>query len=141
MIAVAAMQHGTGARLRPAFVFGLLLLFPAVALASPRGRMAPPAQAACASGNLTSYFGRVVGYQRDAKRTWLKIATDYGTVEAVTVPAGTSRFLFRGQPFAAKDWARIEVKTGVLRPGTRATTWVCEGGTQAPLIDWNGATE
>jgi len=115
----------------------LLLL----AAAAPRGRMAPPAQAACASGNLTSYFGRVVAYKRDASRTWLKIATDYGTVEAVTVPPGTKRFLYRGRPFGAKDWARIEARPGTLRTGTRATAWVCEGSKQAPLIDWNGAAE
>ena len=141
-----ATQHGTGARKRPRFVYALLLVaaFAQCASARPatgRGRIAPPAQAACSSGSLTSYFGRVIGYKREATRTWLKIATDYGTVEALSVPPGAKQFLYRGQPFAAGDWARIESKPGVLRPGTRATAWVCEGGTQAPLIDWNGAVE
>jgi hypothetical protein len=140
---MAATQQGTGARKRPCFVFGLLVLgaIASTPVLAERGRIAPPKQAACASGNLTSYFGRVVGYKRDAKRTWLKIATDYGTVEAVTVPPGTSRFLYRGQAFASTDWTRIESRAGVLRPGTRATAWVCEGSPQAPLIDWNGAAE
>jgi hypothetical protein len=140
---MAARQQGTGARKRPCFVFGLLLVGCAAstpALAA-RGRIAPPAQAACASGNLTAYFGRVVGYKRSTKRTWLEIATDYGTVEAVTVPAGTHRFLYQGRPFVAKDWARIEARAGVLLPGVRATAWVCEGGAQPPLIDWNGVVE
>jgi len=135
-------QQEAGARKRPCFVFGLLLcvLFAPQAFAS-RGRIAPPAQAACPGGNLTAYFGRVVGYQRNGKRTWLKIATDYGTVETVSVPPGTQRLLYRGQAFAAGDWARIETKPGVLRTGVRATAWVCEGGKSPPLIDWNGLAE
>jgi hypothetical protein len=76
---------------------------------------------------------------------WLRIATDYDTVEEVTVrdpneldPA--RHFLYRGQPFAASDWARIESKPGKLRPGTRATAWICGDGS-TPLVDWNGAAE
>ena len=146
---MSTTRNGTGARKRPCCLLGLLLaaLLADSAAARPAGgRIAPPARAACADGNLTSYFGKVVGYKRGANSTWLKIATDYGSVEAVTVPHGGARtaakqFLFRGQAFTAKDWPRIESKPGVLRPGTRATAWVCEGSKQAPLVDWNGAVE
>jgi hypothetical protein len=146
---MAVSQHRTGARKRPCFVCALLVaavLAPdanagARTAAPARGRIAPPAQAACSSGSLTSYFGRVIGYKREAARTWLKIATDYGTVEALSVPPGAKHFLYRGRAFVEADWARIESKPGVLRPGTRATAWVCEGGGQAPLIDWNGVVE
>jgi hypothetical protein len=145
---MASSRQGTGARKRPCFVYGLLvgaLLAPDAGArpgaAPARGRIAPPAQAACSSGSLTSYFGRVVGYKREASRTWLKIATDYGTVEVLTVPPGAKHLLYRGRAFGEGDWARIESKPGVLRPGTRATAWVCEGSAQAPLIDWNGAAE
>jgi hypothetical protein len=146
---MTAVPAVTGARNRPCLIFGLLLAvaFAGSAAARPAGgRMAPPARAACAQGNLTAYFGKVVAYKRNAHSTWLKIATDYGTVEAVTVPHAGARdaakqFLYRGQAFTTQHWARIEAKPGVIRPGTRATAWVCEGSKQAPLVDWNGAAE
>jgi hypothetical protein len=131
-------QHGTGALLRPCFFLALALMASGTE-ARPAGRMRPPPGVTCTGGSLTSYFGRVVGYKRSAISTWLKIATDYGTVEEVTAP--NDRFLYRGAAFAAKDLARIEAKPGVLRRGTRATAWVCEGGTEPPLVDWNGAAE
>jgi len=105
-----------------------------------------PAAVSCDRNQLTSYFGHVIAYRRSAKQTWLRIATDYGTTEEVTVAHdgaadGRAHFLLRGQPFGAKDFAAIESKPGVLRKGTRATAWVCSDGKTAPLIDWNGAAE
>ena len=149
---MAVSQHGAGARKRPCFFSALLLgaLVSAGSVdarpAAGPGRMRPPEGVQCTSGDLTSYFGKVVGYKRGKASTWLKIATDYGTVEAVSIAHGgakdaSKQFLYRFQPFTAKDWARIESKPGVLRPGTRATAWVCVGGTQPPVIDWNGVTE
>jgi len=127
----------------------LALALAASAGASPgaaAGRMRPPAQLRCDSGQLTSYFGKVIGYKRGKVRVWLKIATDYGTVEEVTAvdPAEkdpANLFLYQGRAFTAADWQRIESKPGKLRPGTRATAWVCGGGKTPPLIDWNGAAE
>jgi hypothetical protein len=147
---MAAPQHGTGARKRPCFFFGAALL---VALAvtgesqarpAAGGRIRPPPQASACAGELTSYFGKVVGYKRGKASTWLKIATDYDTVEAVTIAHpgakdASKHYLYRFQPFTAKDWTRIESKPGVLRPGTRATAWVCDG--KVTVVDWNGATE
>ena len=138
--AMVIPQHGTGARKRPCFILAVaLVLLAAGAQARTASRMMPPANAACTGGNLTAYFGRVVDYKRHADSSWLKIATDYGTVETVTAPH--ARFLYRGRAFAAADWTRIESKHGVLRKGTRATAWVCEGGKQPPLVDWNAAAE
>ena len=56
---MAVTQQEAGARKRPCFVFGLLLcvLFAPQAFAS-RGRIAPPAQAACPGGNLTAFTGK-----------------------------------------------------------------------------------
>jgi hypothetical protein len=149
---MAVPQHRTGARKRPCFVWGLALAA-AVALAGAgsvqarpaAGRIMPPAQARQCQGDLTSYFGKVIGYKRGKASTWLKIATDYDTIEAVTIPhkgakdAERQNYLYRGRAFTAKDWARIESKPGVLRPGTRATAWVCDG--RVTLVDWNGAAE
>jgi hypothetical protein len=109
------------------------------------GRMRPPAQLSCGRSSITSYFGHVVAYRRSAKQAWLRIATDYGTTEEVSVPLAsatdTSRFLMHGQPFGTRHWFAIETKPGVLRPGTRATAWVCGESKTAALIDWSGATE
>jgi hypothetical protein len=140
--------------LRQVTGFGLLALalaagasHPAVAARSADGgaRMRPPAQVSCGHGSLTSYFGHVVAYRRSARQAWLRIATDYGTTEEVTVPLAsatdTSRFLMHGQPFGTRHWAAIENRPGILRNGTRATAWVCLGGKQPAWVDWNGAAE
>lgn len=110
------------------------------------GRVMAPAQVTCDPNQLTAYFGQVIGYRRNAKQTWLRIATDYDTIEEVTLGHGAAkdaraRFLLRGVPFGVKDWAVIEKKPGLLRKGVRATAWVCSDGSTPPLVDWNGAAE
>lgn len=110
------------------------------------GRVMAPAQVTCDPNQLTAYFGQVIGYRRSAKQTWLRIATDYDTIEEVTIDHGgakdaRARFLLRGLPFGVKDWAVIEKKPGLLRKGMRATAWVCGDGSTPPLVDWNGAAE
>ena len=141
-------RQGTGARSRPRFAFALALALVATpgAHAAAQGRVMPPARVSCDRNQLTSYFGKVIGYRRLKAGVWLRIATDYDTVEEVTLrhpnegdPA--DYFLYRGRPFTAPDWARIESKPGKLRAGMRATAWVCGDGHTVPLIDWNGAAE
>jgi hypothetical protein len=130
--------------LRPCFfvLMALALAAPGFVQARPTaGRIMPPAQAKCPGNNLTSYFGKVIDYKRDRAGIWLRIATDYDTIEEVTAPADTRRFLYQGGPFTAKDWPRIERKPGVLLHGIRATAWVCGDGRHPVLIDWNGAAE
>ena len=130
--------------MRPCFfvLLGLALATPAFAQARPAaGRIMPPAGASCPRNDLTSYFGHVVGYRRTRDSVWLRIATDYDTVEEVTAPADTRRFQYQGRPFTAKDWPRIERKPGVILAGTRVTAWVCGDGRHPVLLDWNGAAE
>ena len=142
-------QQETGARERPRFAFaiaitiaasGWILVASDSAYARPAaGRVMPPSQLTCPPNQLTSYFGKVTGYKRGKTSTWLRIATDYDTVEEVTAPH--ARYLYQRAPFGKKDWSRIESKTGVLRPGTRATAWVCSDGKTPPVVDWNAAAE
>jgi hypothetical protein len=131
--------------MRPCFFVHLMVLLalaaPAAQASPAAGRIRPPAQAKCPNNNLTSYFGKVIGYKRDRAGVWLRIATDYDTIEEVTAPANTRGFLYQGGPFTAKDWPRIERKPGVLLHGIRATAWVCGDGRHPVLIDWNGAAE
>ena len=75
----------------------------------------------------------VIGYQRQAGTTTLRIRTDADTTEQVSLthpgtddPSALFRML--GAPFTAADWTRIETRKGVLRPGTRAAAWVCSNG-------------
>ena len=105
-----------------------------------------PSRVSCDPNQLTSYFGKVTGYKRGKVRVWLRIATDYDTVEEVTAidPAEkdpANLFLYQGRKFTSADWQRIERKPGVLRPGVRATAWVCSDGKTPALIDWNAAAE
>ena len=146
-------QDGTGARLRPRFVCAIAIASAALLAASAAqarpvggGRVMAPTQVRCDPNQLTSYFGKVTGYKRGKASTWLRIATDYDTVEEVTVShAGakdaSKQYLYQRAPFTAAHWAKIESKPGVLRPGTRATAWVCTDGKTPPLIDWNAPAE
>lgn len=117
----------------------------ASAPAAAGGRTRPPADAQCPRDHLTSYAGRAQTWGRAVGRTDLGIATDWGTTESVTLlHPGTddaSRwFRYEGRPFVAADWARIEVRPGVLRPGVRVVAWVCDDGRQ-PLLDWQPPRE
>jgi hypothetical protein len=118
----------------------------AAAPAEPQDRIAggpsrqrPPEGFACVMNDLTAYTGVVVRYQRERERTTLRIRTDWDTTEDVAVPHNgadgpAASFRYAGRPFSVKDWERIESSTGVLRPSTRATAWVCKDGNV--LIDW-----
>jgi len=99
----------------------------------------PPARAAACKADLTAYFGKVTAYKHGKDFVWLRIATDYGTVEEVRAP--TNNFLYQGRAWTTVDWQRVETRPGVLRPDTRATAWVCSDPKTPPLIDWNGAAE
>ena len=107
-------------------------------------RQRPPDGFACATNDLTAYTGVVVRYQRERERTTLRIRTDWDTTEDVAVPHHgaadpAASFRYSGRPFTAKDWERIEKSTGVLRPSTRATAWVCKDG--SVLVDWAAPKE
>jgi hypothetical protein len=108
-----------------------------------RSRQRPPEGFACAPNDLTSYTGVVTRFQRNTTRTSLRIRTDWDTTEDVTVThaaAGpAAAFRFAGQPFTDRDWERLESSAGTLRPGTRATAWVCKDG--QVLIDWGAPKE
>lgn len=98
-------------------------------------RMATPAAVECPRDRLTSYTGRVVAYQRTAAALSLAIHTDWDTTERVRLaPPALDRLRLAGKPFTTDGWARIETSGRRLRPGLRATAWVCDTG--PPLIDW-----
>lgn len=107
--------------------------------AAEQSRQRPPEAFACEPNDLTAYTGVVVRYQREREGTTLRIHTDWDTTEDVAVPYhgaadAAASFRYAGRPFTAKDWQRIELSTGVLRPSTRATAWVCTDG--KVLVDW-----
>ena len=124
------------------FALGCLLLAagpgPAAASRSGGGRLRPPEFVTCDRNRLTSYTGRVVALDRGRDRTGLRLETDEGTRESVTVrhPGASARPFFHvaGEPFSEADWSLI-LEGGRLRPGTRATAWVCSDGSN-PQIDW-----
>ena len=112
--------------------------------APEQNRQRAPEGFACERNDLTVYTGVVSRYQRARGRTTLRVRTDWETTEAVTVThRGTddpsASFRYRGNPFTARDWARIEKSRGVLRPGMRAAAWVCADG--KVLVDWGARKE
>jgi len=102
------------------------------------GRLRPPGFVTCDRNLLTSYTGRVVALDRGRDRTDLRFETDEGTREPVSIrhPGASVLPFFHlaGEPFSEPDWAVI-LEGGRLRPGARATAWVCSDGTN-PQIDW-----
>lgn len=107
--------------------------------AAGQSRPRPPEAFACEPNDLTAYTGVVARYQRAVERTTLRIRTDWDTTEDVVVPHHgaadpAASFRYAGRQFTAKDWERIGLSTGVLRPSTRATAWVCKDG--KVLVDW-----
>lgn len=110
------------------------------------GRIAPPAAITCDPNHLTAWFGVVSGYRRGRTQTWLRISTDYDTVEQTTLDhAGAAdasvHYLLWGAPFTAKDWPAVEQAPGRLLRGMRAVVWVCDDGKTAPVVDWQPARE
>jgi hypothetical protein len=109
-----------------------------------QSRQRTPEGFACERNDLTVYTGVVSRYRRARGRTTLRIRTDWGTTENVTVThQGTddpsTSFRYMGNPFTAQDWVRLETSKGVLRPGMRAAAWVCGNG--KVLVDWGVAKE
>lgn len=107
--------------------------------AGRQARQRPPEGVPCAPNDLTAYTGVVVDYLRGREQTTLRIRTDWDTTEDVTLShagKGDPKELFRyaGKPFTVNDWPRIELPGGLVRPGTRATAWVCADRTV--LVDW-----
>ena len=137
--------------MRPCFVwamaiFALSLSAAGAAQAQGGGRVMAPSGLACDVNHLSSWFGVVSGYRREHGRTWIRIHTDYATVESTTIehagqPDASKHYRYQGRAFTAKDFARIERKPGVLRPGVRATVWVCDDGKTPPMVDWQAAAE
>jgi hypothetical protein len=93
----------------------------------------------CSPNDLTVYTGRVIAYERGREKTTLRIRTDWATTEDVTLShAGaadpSALFRYEGNPFTEKDWPRIELPNGALRPDTRASAWICKD--RAFLVNW-----
>ena len=105
------------------------------------GRLAPPPHVTCDRDHLTSWTGKVTGYQRDEQSIWIEISTDEGTVEQTAIQHrgfqdASSHFLLWGEPFTPTEWTAIEATPGNLIDGMRATVWVCDDGRTPAVIDW-----
>jgi hypothetical protein len=104
------------------------------------GRIRPPDSLMCPRDDLTSFTGRVLSYTRTSQRLSIRVRTDEQTTERFTLRYNGKQspalwFLLRAEPFKIEDWKLIEARQGRLRPGMRATVWVCNNGAQ-PVIDW-----
>jgi hypothetical protein len=96
----------------------------------------------CDRNDLTLYDGRVTAYRRRKGSTFLRISTNFDTIEEVIIRhPGTddpSKFyLLNSQPFTKNDWRRIERRRNVLITGMRANVWVCRDRPSIqPVVDW-----
>ena len=105
------------------------------------GRLSPPDTITCDRNQLTSYTGEVTGYRREEHASWLEISTDEGTIEQVSIDHdeaadATAHYLLWSDPFPSMDWDAIETTPGKLIQNMRATAWICQDGTAAPVVDW-----
>lgn len=97
------------------------------------GRLGPPAAVTCDRNDLTSFTGEVVKYYRKAGYIKLTIKTDEGTRETVELRMWDT-LLLNAAPMKADEWPKVEQREGKLKPGVRATAWICTGG--KPVLDW-----
>lgn len=104
-------------------------------------RLMPPESLKCADNDVTSFTGRVLAYRRAATNISLRMRTDEETTEHFTLryakaDGPAKLFLLRAEPFKPEDWTVIESRPGKLRPGMRATVWVCNDGATPTVVDW-----
>jgi hypothetical protein len=104
------------------------------------GRIRPPDSLTCPHDHLTSFTGKVTYYRRTGTRVTIHMPTDDGTFEKFNLRfrrgADVSKnFLLWAEAFKASDWRVIEKRSGQLRPGMRATVWVCDDRS-TPVVDW-----
>ena len=92
----------------------------------------------CDRNQLTSFSGRVISLERASGSTKLRLASDEGTSERFTLKhpgSDASAWFYQGGvPFTAADWSAL-LPSGRLRPGARATVWVCANEPN-PRVDW-----
>jgi hypothetical protein len=103
-------------------------------------RIMPPDSIKCDHNQLTSFTGRILSYQRRPGRVSIRMRTDEETTESFNLRFRRTEdaakwFLLMGEPFKQSDWASIESSRYRLRPGMRATVWVCRDGS-TPIVDW-----
>ena len=107
-------------------------------------RLRPPEKITCSRDHLTSYSGKVLSMKRQRGSTRIRMQTDEETSEPFTLRHATDNpsecFLMWGETFSERDWKRIETGKNQLRPGLRATVWVCDNGGN-PVVDWQPAKE
>ena len=135
--AVSSVQADNRATAQPAPSGTSAVPIPRIAA----GRLRPPSTLACDDNHLTSWTGRVTGYRPGIGATWFEISTDEDTVESATIAHdgeadASAHFLMQGAAFAPDDLARIESRPGVLKPGMRATAWICDLTGVPPRLDW-----
>ncbi len=107
-------------------------------LAAGQPRYMPPAEVGCARDQLTSFTGAVTAYSRGKSQLRISIHTDENTTEKFALRA-PYRMLYQGNPFGEGDWPKVEERPGRLKPGVRATMWVCESGRKT--LDWQPPPE
>jgi hypothetical protein len=98
-----------------------------------RGRYMPPPAVQCDRNHLTAYTGEVTRYARKGGNIELTISTDAQTVETVSLQPG-DKVLLHAKEMKEEDWQQVEEREGKLKPGMRATAWICQGG--RPVLDW-----
>jgi hypothetical protein len=75
----------------------------------------------------------VTRYTRKDRTIRLTLKTDEQTVETVSLQAG-DKILLNAREMKQDDWKKVEETEGKLKPGMRATAWICQGG--RPVLDW-----
>ena len=103
-----------------------------------QARVRPAVGLGCDRNELTSFTGEAVRYSRNQQRITITIHTDADTTESFELKQ-PARVRYQGEEFGQKEWSKVESSPGKLRPGTRATVWVCEGGPKT--LDWEPPKE
>ncbi len=106
-----------------------------------RSRLMVPDFVSCERNNLTSFSGKPTKYNRENGELEITIATDFDTVETITVgyPSSTAlmeSFFIKGKAVDLKSWQEFEESVGILSGKISVTAWVCNLEGIAPVFVW-----
>lgn len=122
-------------------LYFLLILLSTMNSHAYERRLRVPNYFHCERNYVTSWTGKVTGYQRDDKTLSLTMFTDADTTENIQFHFNSpnellTRLYLKGKAFTADSWQQIESAHGLLKDNMKLTVWLCADNNTQAIINW-----